>query len=1234
MDVAKLGDDIVNIFKEALKILTNNSTYREREQWIKICKVNIKLLNDALNLDLPVSSSRKIHTNIGHLKRYKEILMNIGIRVGGGKKTRSSRIKWEDIQSAFSNRLRTGIIINLKHKDIPSFFDDAFFLFKNRIARMLKTYFIMKVNTCFCGDFLKHAHDVVITEFKYFNTKNAIIDSGTDLKKWFKEHVTDVIFNKIESFQERDSGWTMSKVISLEVNINKVEMGNGASSFVPLPKKISLKKACINIKNNDEACFAWSVTAFLHPADKNSDRTSSYPHYSSVLNLNDIEFPLTIPQISKFENNNNLSVNVFTLEHNDSIVPVRISKKKIDGRHVNLLMIRENTDNDKWHYVWIKNLSRLVGKQLNNSNRKRFICERCLNYFTTKEKLAQHLVYCEHMNECKISFSPEKHITFKNFKYKEKSPFVIYSDFESLLLPFEENTRIKKIATSRYQKHEAYSVGYYFQCDYNKNLSFYNSYRGINPVHWFTQELKKIAKFVNEKILDIHPMEITDNDIINNDICHICEKKFEDTDIIVNDHNHFTSKFRGRSHSACNLNYKKSFVVPIFFHNLSGYDSHFIIKDLAKEGNVKLLPINKEKYISFTQYDHETNIQFRFVDSFKFMSFSLEDLVSFMEQDKFNNMRKEFINFNENQFKLLCKKGVFPYDYVDSLKKLEKTSLPTKENFFSKLYNRGISDNDYNHAQIIWKIFNIKNLGEYSDLYLKTDVILLSDVFENFRNMCHSIYGLDPAHYYTLPGFSWDCMMKYTKCSLETIQDVDILLFFERGIRGGISQCSNRYAEANNKYLPNFNPSEPTKYLIYFDINNMYGKSMTNHLPTGGFKWVKDINNFDCFQIPDDSPKGYVLEVDLEYPEHLHDLHKDLPLAPEHRIPPHSKKPKLMTTLFRKEKYILHYVNLKQYLSLGLILSKIHRVLEFDQSPFLKTYIDLNSKLRAEATNKFGVETFKLLINAIFGKTMENVRKYRTVKLARSWEGRYGAKQYISSPKFHSRTIFDENLVAIELKQTENIFNKPLYIGMAVLDISKTFLYDFHYNYMLKKFTPEQCKLLYSDTDSLCYEVKCNDLYEEVIKADPHRFDTSEYDPNNDYGIELKNKKVIGLMKDENKGKIMTHFAGLRSKQYTFLVNGNKDSNESNTSSQKTCIKKSKGIKNYVVQEKITFDDYVECLRNNSVKYETQNCIISKNHEVYSIEQKKIALSASDDKRYILKDSTDTLPWGHYRIPK
>ena len=262
-------------------------------------------------------------------------------------------------------------------------------------------------------------------------------------------------------------------------------------------------------------------------------------------------------------------------------------------------------------------------------------------------------------------------------------------------------------------------------------------------------------------------------------------------------------------------------------------------------------------------------------------------------------------------------------------------------------------------------------MGDYHDHYLKKDVLLLADVFGKFINTCLKYYRLDSCHYFSSPGLNCNAMLKMTDTKLEKISDIDKYLFNEKGLRGGISYIAKRYAKANNKYLNDYDPKESSTFVSYLDMNNLYGWAMSEYFPYKGFKWLKNIDEFDIMSINDKSPIGYFLEVDLEYPDELHELHNDFPLAlvkfavSSDMLSKYCKKitdkyeikvgdvKKLISNLGNKINYVVHYRNLQLYLSLGIKLTKIHRVLKFEQSDWMKKYIDFNTEKRMNAANDF-----------------------------------------------------------------------------------------------------------------------------------------------------------------------------------------------------------------------------------------------------------------------------------------
>lgn len=324
--------------------------------------------------------------------------------------------------------------------------------------------------------------------------------------------------------------------------------------------------------------------------------------------------------------------------------------------------------------------------------------------------------------------------------------------------------------------------------------------------------------------------------------------------------------------------------------------------------------------------------------------------------------------------------------------------------------------------------------------------------------------------------------------------------------------------------------------------------------------------------------------------------------------------PKLLPNLYNKTNYVIHYRNLKLYLEHGMVLRRIHKVLSFRQSPWLKKYINFNTTQRTAARNDFEKDFFKLMNNSMFGKTMENMRNRRKLDFV---TGERKLKKLAAQVTFKSFTIFHDNLMAVERIVSELKLNRPIYTGLCVLDISKILMYNWHYGYVKRRYPGDSSKLLFTDTDSLVYRIRTDDLYADM-REDQDKFDFSGY-PHDHVCYSSTNKKVIGKMKDELNGSSMREFVGLRAKMYSLQFD-------------EDTMKKAKGVRRYVIKKYITHDDYHNCLMNTSEYLHTMNSIRSYRHTLHTIQQNKRTLSAYDDKRYMMTDGITTLPYGHYSL--
>ncbi|KAE9544290.1 hypothetical protein AGLY_001469 [Aphis glycines] len=867
-----------------------------------------------------------------------------------------------------------------------------------------------------------------------FKTSNVLACNSSDFASLLNTKFDKILAEESE-FIAKGSGWTLVSIDGLQLRINLVNPLKGGA-YLDLPKFIREKKAIINVKNKDKYCFKYSILTKYDTRSNKSRFNQKYFDFlekKSGLDFKCIDFPTQINQIKKFERLNNVSVNVYSLNNKGTIFPLFINNKE-EKNHFDLFLINNHKTS---HYCYIKDFSRFIRSQKTKNCSKLIICKRCFTTFGNKpckSKLWGETGLTEHKKMCSknelgrpIMFEEGKEykfIFFKSYKKTSRIPFVIYADFECILKPKQTNefteTSKKPQVSKTYitHLHEIMSYAFYVKVDYNiiseKLMQQFKIptniiiYRGIDAAKKFIENMIDISKKIND-IYQINVPMITltekeEKEFQIAKVCKICLLSFEENELYkVRDHCHITGKYRQCICFKCNFEITNPSFVPIFFHNLS-YDSHFIIRELGfDDKNIHVIPNSTEKYISFSK---EVALRFsiKFVDTFRFMASSLSELADNLLEDK-SRFKETLKLFSNKTLDLVTRKGVFPYEYIDNWSKLNETRLPSKSAFYNSLKDEEINNNDYSHAKKIWKVFNIKTLGEYSDLYLKTDVAILTDVFENFRDLCLSTLSLDPAHYMTAPGFAFDCMLKYTK--------------------GGICQSVKRYAKANIPNIEglNYNPNKSISWITYLDCVNLYGKSMLTELPFKDFEWVDDLN-IDVTKISDDSEVGYILEVDIDYPQYLHEKHNDFPFLPLNECPPNSK-------------------NVRTRVSLKLVSSD-------------------------KQANKL---------------MMKNT--------------------------FKDRTIYSENLMAIHQHKETIKFDKAIYVGSAILDVSKTFIYDLF----------------------------------------PY-FDTSNY-PKDHYCFSENHKNQPGYFKDEMGGKILKEFVSLRPKLYAYKIVNNDE------------VKKAKGVKKY-----------------------------------------------------------------------
>ena len=664
----------------------------------------------------------------------------------------------------------------------------------------------------------------------------------------------EIVFAMIEHMKQqienpalRDSNFVFDRIIHMDIDFHRLNLTRG-SSYIPLPDWLAKKKAIINPKNSDLECFKWAVIAAMRweEIDRDHQRISKLRRYEDAFGWDGIKFPASIRDIKRFESRNEITINILALE--DKKVYICRKSKECD-RVANLMLIK---DHNKKHYIAIKSLKRLLSRQNSKHKESQHCCINCLQGFAEQKSRDEHYVYCISNKAVRIEMPNKKPtVEYSDGQYQFKVPFMMYADFESILEPIQgasNNPNVPSAIGVNIHTPSGWCV--YSKFAYGKVNNPLTQYRGSDWVEKFCEHIISEAKRLYNSFPE-HPMKPLTKSKIKEykraTKCHIFFKPFSEKKRKVRDHCHCSGLYRGAAHFSCNLQYKIPSYLPVIFHNLTGYDAHLFIRELAKyttgmgviakntEDYISLsIKVEVNKYVDKKRNERTKEMKLRFIDSIKFMSSSLDSLV--------NNLARGghefwgFENYNDQQCELLIRKGIYPYEYMDSWDKFKETSLPSIEKFYSNLNMSGVSDGDYENACKVWREFGIQHTGEYHDLYLRTNVVLLANVFESFRRACLGNYGLDPSHFCTAPGLAWKACLKKTGIRLELLLDPDMLLMFERGIRGGITQSVHRWAAANNPYmgLSTIKVNQLSTYNFWMQTAYMGGRCL-NHCQLGDF---------------------------------------------------------------------------------------------------------------------------------------------------------------------------------------------------------------------------------------------------------------------------------------------------------------------------------------------------------------------------------------------------------------
>ena len=726
------------------------------------------------------------------------------------------------------------------------------------------------------------------------------------------------------------------------------------------------------------------------------------------------------------------------------------------------------------------------------------------------------------------------------------------------------------------------------------------------------------------------------------------------------DHCHYTNKYRLALCTMCNLLNRSQSHIPIYFHNFCSYDSRLLLNAINNKNGTRTSP--KFLFSNLQTLRYLTYNSYKFKDSLEHLPSSLSKLVTELNNPHQNHnfsifhqskIIKSFLMKNENQenidnkLKMLTGgKGIYPYSLCNTANAMKKIILfPEINHFFNDLTNTSCSLEDYHFAKNVYNTFNCQNLYEYTLLYNHTDTLLLAEIMMVYRKIIQDHFKMDINHFLGIPGLSFNIMLKISKVRLELISNPEICDFFRNSIRGGMSFIATRRAKSDYIDSDVKNCSKRMTHIRYIDGNNLYGSQMIFNLPTHDYRlegksFIKKIERKLKNHVPIDmNERGMFLEVDLEYPEGIHNQHEDFPMAPERYIVKYNELSPLNQYLYRKMKtsdfftnyaeekliptfhdrknYVLHIQCLIFYLSQGMVLKRIHRIVSFQHRPFLKEYILSLTQLRSMFSAKnqtFFVNVFKLLANSTYGKFIQNPNNFTHAKLCLN-ENDF--RKAINSNRFLRSSVINKDVVIVEHKPEKILYDSPFPVGATILELAKLHLYYYYYEILKPSFLPDKVKLLMTDTDSLIFSVNCENFFDKYKKLP--LFDFSNFPKNNAMYCE-KNRKALLYFKDENPNDYIKEFIGLRSKLYVIKTVSNHED------------KKCKGYNRKFRDSLLTFETYKRCHKDLNLYRFPLISIRGEDQQLYTVIQNKVVLNNFDSKMYVCNCNVHTFFYGSKHI--
>lgn len=1161
-------------------------------------------------------------------------------------------------------------------------------------------------------------------------------------------HIETAIIDVLDSFDRlalQGSAWILKKVVSIEFNrvvyapigtyipyykATKLKTLSG-SAYLPTPSFLtSSKLGLLNIQNfNSDDCFVLCCLAKLFPPRTHPERPSKYRHLLDRLNMDGIDYPVSVHAITRFENQNkHISINVFSVEeHKNSIFPVRITTLT-RKHHIDLLLITDSESYES-HYILIKDFNALCGAIKSRHKARKFFCHKCLSAFSSNRVCSEHIPLCIAKGTQRLIYvsDEQKRKEFDAFFSFEKTPYFVSADFECGSFPIQ-GCRPSPDSSAPFHTHLLVPTMFSYLMINSHNCLpaagpaarpttyFRRSFEDESVGERFIREMFKMYNWMI-KDLEIHNYPLLMNDVANEEArrathCGICRKPLLPSDgPPCRDHNHRSdglggpgppgggaasnkvhvapSNFRNMTHRLCNLNAGNGrHRLVVFLHAGSKFDFRIIMSSLAAMGYpphlIEVIAKSHENYLTISLEN-----KIIFLDSYKFLQsglFKLSKDLKTVDHPLF-----KILYPSEYERQLLSKKLHFCHDKIDSFESYQETHLPPPDDFYSRITRETITDEHYQTIKDIWRHFNIKSLGDLSLLYVELDVILLSLCLISFQTLCYKHFEMCPFKFLSLAHFAWHACMKMSQAQYDLINDPSQMELVDRSFRGGLSQISIR--KLSGPSTPLFPPPPPPSsagvsaegeggevppvagpppaaaaateppgpgadvhlgrdesFIMFWDARALYGSALTLPLATDGFELLTGPdplapfyeNDFELLRNAKDTDEiGYLVECDFFFPDEIHSNLNSFPIAPESNfqiIPSMLSKftrklmrklnirmgesgtRRLVPSFYPRYKYCCFSSLLALYLKLGIKITKIHRVLKFNQKPIFKSFVELCMRERLSSLSSFENKMWKSFICSVFGKASEAILHRMEIRFANT---RRKLDKLVSHPSFRRFFIVNENFIIIERSKTNVVMNKPKIIGSHISELGKLIVLSHYYLGLRSVFSHRECRLASTDTDSALVSFRHMTSQELIIrlKSIQHIFDTSGYDSNHPLYSE-HNRNALGVFVDQLPHDQIKYFFGCSAKLYALET-------------LLGCIKKAaKGTHTGIINNELQLADFEQSVNYGMCKRTHFHEITTDGRFNLVIrEGTKVSVSPIDFKRFILnQNDAETLTFGHYKI--